>query len=183
MKLNEISDNDGAQHRRKRVGRGIGSGTGKTAARGHKGQKSRSGVSLLGFEGGQMPLYRRLPKGGFTNIFRKNYRIVNVGRLQVAIDNNRLDAGKIVTEHALVEAGIIKSVRDGVRILAEGELKSKIEIVASGASRSAIDAIEKVGGKITISAHEKRVASAQTPASKSNDKRSDPGRGAMKNKE
>ena len=111
MRLNEISDNQGARAPRKRVGRGIGSGTGKTAARGHKGQKSRSGVSLLGFEGGQMPLYRRLPKGGFTNIFRKNYRIVNLSRLQTAVDAGKLDASKPVTEAALVEAGVIKSVR------------------------------------------------------------------------
>lgn len=153
MRLNEISDNAGARCRRKRVGRGIGSGTGKTAARGHKGQKSRSGVSLLGFEGGQMPLYRRLPKGGFTNIFRKNYRVVNVGRLQSAIDNGKLDANKVVTEQALVEAGIVKSVRDGVRILGNGELKAKIDIVVAGASKGAINAIEKVGGSITISDH------------------------------
>ncbi|MAI50063.1 MAG: 50S ribosomal protein L15 [Rhodospirillaceae bacterium] len=150
MRLNEISDNQGARVPRKRVGRGIGSGTGKTAARGHKGQKSRSGVSLLGFEGGQMPLYRRLPKGGFTNIFRKNYRIVNIGRLQQAVDTGKLDAGKAVTEAALVEAGIIKSARDGVRILAEGELSAKLEVVLSGASKGAIEAVEKAGGTVTV---------------------------------
>jgi large subunit ribosomal protein L15 len=150
MRLNELSDNQGARVSRKRVGRGIGSGTGKTAARGHKGQKSRSGVSLLGFEGGQMPLYRRLPKGGFTNIFRKNYRIVNIGRLQQAVDTGKLDAGKAVTEAALVEAGIIKSARDGVRILATGELSAKLEVVLSGASNSAIDAVEKAGVTVTF---------------------------------
>jgi large subunit ribosomal protein L15 len=150
MRLNEISDNQGARAPRKRVGRGIGSGTGKTAARGHKGQKSRSGVSLLGFEGGQMPLYRRLPKGGFTNIFRKNYRIVNLGRLQQAVDAGKLDAGKPVTEAALVEAGVIKSVRDGVRILAKGELSAKLTLDVSGASKGAIEAVEKAGGSVTV---------------------------------
>ena len=150
MRLNEISDNQGARAPRKRVGRGIGSGTGKTAARGHKGQKSRSGVSLLGFEGGQMPLYRRLPKGGFTNIFRKNYRVVNIGRLQQAVDAGKLDAGKPVTEAALVEAGVIKSVRDGVRILAKGELSAKLTLDVSGASKGAIEAVEKAGGSVTV---------------------------------
>jgi large subunit ribosomal protein L15 len=160
MKLNEISDNQGARHRRKRVGRGIGSGTGKTAARGHKGQKSRSGVSLLGFEGGQMPLYRRLPKGGFTNIFRKDFRVVNLGRLQQAIDAGKLDASKPVTEDVLVETGVIKSKRDGVRILAKGELNTKLEIEVTGASKSAVDAVEKAGGKLTVTApaREKNVA-------------------------
>lgn len=163
MKLNEISDNQGARHRRKRVGRGIGSGTGKTAARGHKGQKSRSGVSLLGFEGGQMPLYRRLPKGGFTNIFRKDYRVVNVGRLQQAVDAGKLDAGKTVTEDALVEAGVIKSKRDGVRILAKGELSTKLEIEVTGASKAAVEAVEKAGGKLTATApvKEKKAAPAK----------------------
>ena len=152
MKLNEISDNKGARHPRKRVGRGIGSGTGKTAARGHKGQKSRSGVSLLGVEGGQMPLYRRLPKGGFTNIFRKDYRVVNLGRLQQAVDAKKLDAGKTVTEDALVESGVIKSKRDGVRILAKGQINAKLEIEVSGASKAAVEAVEKAGGKLAVMA-------------------------------
>ena len=155
MRLNEISDNAGARAPRKRVGRGIGSGTGKTAARGHKGQKSRSGVSLLGFEGGQMPLYRRLPKGGFTNIFRKNYRVVNVGRLQQAIDAGKLDAAKPVTEAALVEAGVIKSARDGVRLLAKGEISAKLTVELTGASKGAIEAIEKAGGSVTVTAKAK----------------------------
>lgn len=155
MRLNDISDNAGARAPRKRVGRGIGSGTGKTAARGHKGQKSRSGVSLLGFEGGQMPLYRRLPKGGFTNIFRKNYRIVNVGRLQQAVDAGKLDAGKPVTEAALVEAGVIKSARDGVRLLAKGEISAKLTIELTGASKGAIEAIEKAGGSVKVTAKAK----------------------------
>lgn len=155
MRLNEISDNSGARTPRKRVGRGIGSGTGKTAARGHKGQKSRSGVSLLGFEGGQMPLYRRLPKGGFTNIFRKDYRVVNIGRLQQAVDAGKLDAGKPVTETALVEAGVIKSVRDGVRLLAKGDLSAKLTVEISGASKGAIAAVEKAGGSVTVTAKAK----------------------------
>jgi len=150
MRLNEVSDNARARSPRKRVGRGIGSGTGKTAARGHKGQKSRSGVSLLGFEGGQMPLYRRLPKGGFTNVFRKQYRVVNLARLQQAVDAGKLDAGSTVTEQALVDAGIVKSVRDGVRILAKGDLSAKLDLAVTGASRAAIEAIEKAGGSIKM---------------------------------
>jgi large subunit ribosomal protein L15 len=150
MRLNEISDNSGARPPRKRVGRGIGSGTGKTAARGHKGQKSRSGVSLLGFEGGQMPLFRRLPKGGFTNIFRKNYRVVNIGRLQRAVDSGKLDIGKPVTEATLVDVGVIKSVRDGVRLLGKGDLSAKLIITVSGASRGAIVSVEKAGGTVTL---------------------------------
>ena len=178
MKLNEISDNQGARHRRKRVGRGIGSGTGKTAARGHKGQKSRSGVSLLGFEGGQMPLYRRLPKGGFTNVFRKDYRVVNVGRLQQAVDAGKLDAGKTVTEDVLVEAGIIKSKKDGVRILAKGDINTKLEIEVSGASKAAVEAIENAGGKLTAMTQakektaalkKKKVAPAEEPAAEKDD--------------
>ena len=152
MKLNEISDNPLARKARKRIGRGIGSGTGKTAGRGHKGQKSRSGVSLLGFEGGQMPLYRRLPKSGFTNIFRKNYRVVNLGRLQQAIDAGKLDAVNKVDMAALIAAGVITSARDGVRILAKGELKTKITLEVSGASRAAVEAIEKAGGSVTLTA-------------------------------
>lgn len=148
MQLNELSDNRGARAQRKRVGRGIGSGTGKTAARGHKGQRSRSGVSLLGFEGGQMPLHRRLPKGGFNNVFRKKYRVVNVGRLQQAVDAGRLDASAPVTESALVEAGVIKSVRDGVRLLAKGEIAVSLAVEVTGASRAAIAAIEKAGGTV-----------------------------------
>jgi large subunit ribosomal protein L15 len=149
MKLNEVKDNPGATKNRKRVGRGIGSGTGKTSGSGHKGQKARSGVSINGFEGGQMPIHRRLPKRGFTNIFRKNYVEVNLGRLQAAIDSGRLDAGKPVDAAALVGAGVISKARDGVRILGKGELTAKkIEIHAAGASKSAIAAVEAAGGKI-----------------------------------
>ena len=150
MNLNQISDNAGATKNRKRVGRGIGSGTGKTAARGVKGQKSRSGVSLVGFEGGQMPLYRRLPKRGFNNIFAKNFAVFNIGDLQKAVDNKKLDAKNTVTEAALREAGMLKGRYDGIRILARGEVKAKLNIEAAGASKAAVEAIEKAGGKITI---------------------------------
>jgi len=152
MKLNQISDNRGAYQARKRVGRGAGSGTGKTAGRGQKGQKSRSGVAIKGFEGGQMPLHRRLPKRGFTNIFRKKYRVVNLGRLQTAIDASKLDAGQTVTADALKTAGVIKNIRDGIRLLAKGTLSTKITIEAAGASRAAVAAVEKAGGKVVLSA-------------------------------
>ena len=153
MKLNAISDNPGATKNRKRVGRGIGSGTGKTSGSGHKGQKARSGVSINGFEGGQMPIHRRLPKRGFNNIFRKNYVEVNLGRLQTAIDAGELDASKPVDIAALLGAGVISKPRDGVRILAKGELKAKkVEIHAAGASKAAIAAVEAAGGKIVLPA-------------------------------
>ena len=153
MKLNAISDNTGATKNRKRVGRGIGSGTGKTSGSGHKGQKARSGVSINGFEGGQMPIHRRLPKRGFTNIFRKKYVEVNLGRLQTAIDAGKLDASKPVDSAALLGAGVISKPRDGVRILAKGDLTTKkIEIHAAGASKAAIAAVEASGGKIVIPA-------------------------------
>ena len=151
MKLNAISDNPGATKNRKRVGRGIGSGTGKTSGSGHKGQKARSCVSINGFEGGQMPIHRRLPKRGFTNIFRKKYVEVNLGRLQTAIDAGKLDASKPVDSAALLGAGVISKPRDGVRILAKGELTTKkIEIHAAGASKAAIAAVEASGGKIVL---------------------------------
>ena len=153
MKLNAISDNPGATKNRKRVGRGIGSGTGKTSGSGHKGQKARSGVSINGFEGGQMPIHRRLPKRGFNNIFRKNYVEVNLGRLQTAIDAGKLDASKPVDIAAMLGAGVISKPRDGVRILAKGELKAKkVEIHAAGASKAAIAAVEAAGGKIVLPA-------------------------------
>jgi large subunit ribosomal protein L15 len=150
MKLNEIRDNRGAHKRSKRVGRGIGSGKGKTSSSGHKGQRSRSGVSLLGFEGGQMPLYRRLPKRGFNYPFRKSYRIVNVGRLQAAIDAGRLDASQAVTEEALKTAGVVKRIDDGVRLLAKGELKAKISVEVTTASKAAVAAIEQAGGTVKL---------------------------------
>ena len=153
MKLNKVKDNPGATKNAKRVGRGIGSGTGKTSGSGHKGQKARSGVSINGFEGGQMPIHRRLPKRGFNNIFRKNYAEVNLGRLQVAIDAGKLDVAKEIDAAALVAAGVISKVRDGIRILANGKLTTKkVEIHAAGASNAAVLAVEKGGGKIVVPA-------------------------------
>ena len=164
MKLNEIRDNPGARRPRKRVGRGIGSGKGKTSGRGQKGQKSRSGVSLLGFEGGQMPLYRRLPKRGFHNIFRKNYRVLNLGRLQTAIDAGKIDPKQPITEEALVAAGLIKTRRDGIRILAKGEITASVTLQVSGASKAAVEAVEKAGGSISVD------AGARAGAGKASDK-------------
>ncbi|MEM7169595.1 MAG: 50S ribosomal protein L15 [Pseudomonadota bacterium] len=150
MKLNQLSDNNGARRDRKRVGRGIGSGTGKTAGAGMKGQKSRSGVAIKGFEGGQMPLHRRLPKRGFTNIFAKTYKPMNIGRLQSAIDAGKIDAKKPIDAAALASAGLIKNARDGVRLLAKGTLKAKIEVVVAGASKAAVAAVEEAGGTVTL---------------------------------
>ena len=152
MKLNEIRENDGATRNRKRVGRGIGSGRGKTSGAGHKGQKARSGVAIKGFEGGQMPIHRRLPKRGFTNIFRRNYVEVNLGRIQSAVDAGKLDSKNPVDAAMLVEAGVISKARDGVRILGKGALKAKVELHAAGASKSAVEAVEKAGGKIVLPA-------------------------------
>jgi large subunit ribosomal protein L15 len=150
MRLNEISDNSGATKNRKRVGRGIGSGKGKTAGRGHKGQKSRSGVSLLGFEGGQMPLYRRLPKRGFKNPFSKDFSEINLGKLQVAIDTGKIDGKKVINYNILQQAGIVRKSKDGLKLLGKGEFKAKVTIEVSGASKEATAAIEKVGGKVII---------------------------------
>ncbi len=156
MKLNEISDNAGARPVRKRVGRGTGSGTGGTSGVGHKGQKSRSGVSIKGFEGGQMPLYRRVPKRGFTNVFRLRFAELNVGRLQQAIDAKKIDAKKPINGDVLVEAGVIRRLHDGVRLLAKGEIKANVTIEVAGASKSAIEAVEKAGGKVTVVARPKQ---------------------------
>ena len=150
MKLNEIKDREGATHSKKRVGRGIGSGLGKTGGRGVKGQKSRSGVAINGFEGGQMPIYRRLPKRGFVNIFSKDFAEVSLGRLQAAVDAKKLDAKKTVNAEALKEAGVIRRVKDGVRVLSDGELKAKLTLEVAGASKAAIEKIEKAGGSITV---------------------------------
>ena len=155
MRLNELSDRPGAKKNRKRVGRGLGSGQGGTSGRGDKGQKSRSGVSLLGFEGGQMPIYRRLPKRGFKNIFAKHYDILNVGRLQAAIERGKLDSKKPITLPILREAGLAGRARDGVRLLAKGELSTKLTIEVSGASKGAVAAVEKAGGKIIVVAKAK----------------------------
>jgi len=150
MKLNELKDNAGARKSAMRVGRGIGSGKGKTAGSGHKGQKARSGVAINGFEGGQMPLYQRLPKRGFNSRNRKDFQVVNIGRLQSAIDAGKLDAKSPITVEALVEAGVVGKVADGVRLLAKGELKAKVDITVTGASKSAVEAVEKAGGKVTV---------------------------------
>ncbi len=150
MRLNEIRDNEGARKPRMRVGRGEGSGKGKTAGRGVKGQKSRSGVSVLGFEGGQMPIYRRTPKRGFKNIFAKKFEIVNLGLLQKAIDEKKFDAKSMVNVETLAAAGLIRGNKDGVRILAKGEIKAALTCEVSGATKSAIAAIEKAGGKVTL---------------------------------
>ena len=150
MRLNEISDNRGATRARKRIGRGSGSGTGKTAGKGNKGQKARAGGAIGGFEGGQMPLYRRVPKRGFTNIFRKRFVELNIGRLQEAIDAKRIDAKKPITGQTLVEAGILRRVRDGVRLLAKGALSANVTIEVAGASKAAVEAVEKAGGKVVL---------------------------------
>ncbi len=150
MKLNEITDNPGSSKNRTRVGRGIGSGKGKTAGRGGKGQTARSGVRIKGFEGGQMPLHRRLPKRGFTNIFKTDYNEVNLGRVQTAIDAGKLDAAAPITIEALIAAGVCAKARDGVKILGAGELKSKATFEVARASKSAIEAIEKAGGSVKL---------------------------------
>ena len=150
MNLNQLADNPGARRDRKRIGRGTGSGMGKTAGRGNKGQKSRSGVALKGFEGGQMPLNRRLPKRGFKNIFAKRFVAINLDRLQDAIDAKKLDPKKPIDAAVLKATGVIKNPRDGVRLLARGGLKSKINISVAGASKKAVEAVEKAGGSITI---------------------------------
>jgi len=150
MKLTELADNPGARKARRRIGRGIGSGKGKTGGRGVKGQKARSGVAIKGFEGGQMPLHRRLPKRGFNNIFRKRFNEVNLGRVQQAIDAGRLDPAAQVDVAALVGAGVLRRARDGVRLLAGGELRAKIAFAVAGASKSAVTAVEKAGGSVTV---------------------------------
>ena len=164
MKLNQLSDNPQARQDRKRIGRGIGSGTGKTSGRGHKGQKSRSGVSIKGFEGGQMPLHRRLPKRGFKNIFRKNFVTINLDRLQAAIDAGKLNPKKPVDAAALQAAGVFKNTRDGVRLLAKGALKTKVDITVAGASKAAAAAVEKAGGSLTllVAADKEHAAAAAT---------------------
>ena len=150
MKLNELRDNPGAHQKSKRVGRGIGSGRGKTAGRGNNGQKSRSGVAIKGFEGGQMPLYRRLPKRGFNNIFAKRFQVVNLGRLQTAIDAGKLDVGKPIGTAELIASGVVRRARDGVRLLGKGKLPTIVDITVAGASASAVEAVEAAGGKVTV---------------------------------
>ncbi|UXM94121.1 50S ribosomal protein L15 [Bartonella sp. HY329] len=150
MKLNELRDVDGATKARKRLGRGIGSGSGKTAGRGVKGQKSRSGVAINGFEGGQMPIYRRLPKRGFNNIFAKDFNVVSLGRVQTAIDAGKLDGKQAVTVEALKAAGVLRRVKDGVRLVADGELTGKVSFEIAGASKAAVEKVEKAGGSVKV---------------------------------
>ncbi|MEM7472141.1 MAG: 50S ribosomal protein L15 [Pseudomonadota bacterium] len=152
MKLNELRDNPGATKRKKRVGRGPGSGTGKMGGRGIKGQKSRSGVALNGYEGGQMPLYMRLPKRGFNKPNRKKFAVINLGLIQKFIDAKTLDAKSEITEDLLVETGVVRRKLDGVRVLAKGEITAKVKINVTGASKSAIEAVEKAGGSLTVAA-------------------------------
>jgi large subunit ribosomal protein L15 len=152
VKLNELHDNPGATKPRKRVGRGPGSGMGKMGGRGIKGQKSRSGVAIKGFEGGQMPLYQRLPKRGFTKPNRKKFSVVNLGLIQKFIDEKKLDGKADITEDALIACGLIRRKLDGIRVLAKGEITGKITIAVTGASKGAIEAVEKAGGKLTVTA-------------------------------
>jgi large subunit ribosomal protein L15 len=160
MRLNELSDRPGATKPKKRLGRGVGSGLGKTSGRGVKGQKARSGVAIKGFEGGQMPLHRRLPKRGFNNIFARKYNELNLGRIQEAVDSGRLDGKKPITVEALQQAGLIRRAKDGVRLLGNGELKAKLAFEVTGASQSAIKAVEAKGGTVTL----KSITGREAPA-------------------
>ncbi len=150
MKLNELHDNPGATKKRKRVGRGPGSGMGKTAGRGIKGQKARSGVAINGFEGGQMPLYQRLPKRGFNKPNRKAFAVINLGLIQKFIDAKKLDAKKAITEDVLIECGLVRRKLDGIRVLAKGEITSKVTLEVTGASKSAVEAVASAGGALTV---------------------------------
>ena len=152
MKLHELRDNPGATKKRKRVGRGPGSGTGKTAGRGIKGQKSRSGVAINAYEGGQMPLFQRLPKRGFNKPNRKEFAVVNLGLIQKFVDAGKLDAKSDITEDALVASGLVRRKLDGVRVLAKGDVTTKLTIAVTGASKAAVEAVEKAGGSLTTAA-------------------------------
>jgi len=160
MKLNVIKDNPGSSKKRMRVGRGIGSGKGKTAGRGVKGQKARTGVAIKGFEGGQMPLHRRLPKRGFNNIFRVEFAEINLDRLQDAVDAKKIDAGSVVNVESLVKAGVLRRAKGGLRLLGRGEFKAKLNIEVHGASKTAIAAVEKAGGSVKILAPAKEEGEA-----------------------
>ena len=160
MNLNELRDNPGSRHKSKRLGRGIGSGKGKTSGKGVKGQKAREGVALNGFEGGQLPIYRRLPKRGFHNLFRKVYAPVNLGSLDAAIDAGKIDGGQPITEAILIAAGLAHAKLHGVRLLANGEIKRAVTITVSGASAAAIAAVEQAGGSVTTTVAKREVAVA-----------------------
>jgi len=161
MRLNQLSDNPGARKARIRVGRGIGSGKGKTAGRGGKGQTARTGVAINGFEGGQMPLHMRMPKRGFNNVHRLEFVEVNLGRLQEAVDAGRLDVGQPIDGKALVAAGVIRRLRDGVRLLGKGEIKAKLALKVAGASKSAVAAVEKAGGSVEVTPPKKAPAAEE----------------------
>jgi large subunit ribosomal protein L15 len=163
MKLNELAPNPGSRQARKRVGRGIGSGTGKTAGRGHKGQKARAGVATRAFEGGQMPIYRRLPKRGFKNLFRKEFVPLNLDRLQAAVDAKRIDPKRTVDLEALRAAGLVNKRRDGIRLLARGELTAPLTIEVDSASQAAAEAVAKAGGKLILLAPKAEMPAAETP--------------------
>ena len=150
MKLHELHDNPGATKKRKRIGRGPGSGMGKTGGRGIKGQKSRSGVAITGYEGGKMPLYQRLPKRGFTKPNRKSYAVVNLGLIQKFIDEKKIDASAAITEDVLIASGLVRRKLDGIRVLAKGDISAKVTLQVTGASRSAIETVEKAGGSLTV---------------------------------
>jgi len=160
MKLSDIADNAGSRKKRMRVGRGIGSGKGKTSGRGGKGQTARSGVRIKGFEGGQMPMHRRLPKRGFNNIFRLDFAEINLDRLQEAVDNKLVDVSATVTAETLVKAGVLRRAKDGLRLLGRGEIKAKLTIEVHGASKSAIAAVEKAGGSVKVLAPAKEEGEA-----------------------
>jgi large subunit ribosomal protein L15 len=161
MKLNELRDNPGATRKKKRVARGPGSGKGKTAGRGIKGQKSRSGVAISAYEGGQMPLYMRLPKRGFNKPNRKEFAVVNLGLIQKFVEAGKLDASGPIDEAALVASGLVRRKRDGVRVLAKGELTAKLDLTVTGASKSAVEAVEKAGGTLTVTAPKPAEAAAE----------------------
>ena len=150
MELNTLKDNKGATSSLKRVGRGTGSGIGKTSGKGHKGQKSRSGVSINGFEGGQMPIHRRLPKRGFKKYNRKTYKILNLGDIQNIIDKGKIDPSKEINNEKIISSGIFSNIKDGIRVLARGEIKNKVNIIVNGASKTAMEKVKKAGGSITI---------------------------------
>ena len=150
MKLHELHDNEGATQRKKRIGRGPGSGKGKTGGRGIKGQKSRSGVAIKGYEGGQMPLYQRLPKRGFNKPNRKAYAVINLGLIQKFIDDGKIDAKADITEDALIASGLVRRKKDGIRVLAKGDFTAKANITVTGASKGAVEAVEKAGGSLTV---------------------------------
>jgi large subunit ribosomal protein L15 len=182
MRLNDLRDLPGATTSKKRVGRGLGSGLGKTSGRGQKGQKSRSGVAIKGFEGGQMPIHMRLPKRGFNNKFAKHFNEVNVGRIQTAIDDKKLDASKPVTVQALIDAGVVRRARDGVRLLGRGKLKSKVSLEVTGASSGAVKAVDAAGGTVTLTPMPKRTAKQEGDAApkKAAAKKSSPKKAATK---